>query len=149
MEKCSEDWKTCGHCKAAFGESEIYPSCDKVGFMDAVFGSDVCPNAPDWDTLNREKVKVKCNGNYSACGNCRIKDGGDGKGYPMCDLSGLVCGYLVSDMKKTDKKPEDVQPPDLENAKGLLMGVLEELFDIKRNYEALQKEKKEATNGEA
>jgi len=45
--KCDRNWKTCGHCKvASYAPGEDYPCCDKSGFLRAILGHDMCPNAP-------------------------------------------------------------------------------------------------------
>lgn len=56
MQKCNEDWRTCGHCKAVSGDYGMYPLCDKVGFFETLVGGDICPNAPDSDNVKDKEA---------------------------------------------------------------------------------------------
>lgn len=49
MNTCTENYKTCGHCKVCFDGPPGYearPYCDKVGLFRMLTGNDSCPNAP-------------------------------------------------------------------------------------------------------
>ena len=48
MDRCEEDWRTCGHCKVRheFPEGDV-PTCDKAGFWRRVLGLDVCRKAEE------------------------------------------------------------------------------------------------------
>lgn len=64
MQTCTEDWRTCGHCRcSSYDPAMLYPACDKRGFWARLLGLDMCPNAPmpeDYHPEQKEKP-VKAN----------------------------------------------------------------------------------------